>query len=176
MKLRAFYLGAFIWAAVSIISVSLLHTLHSFDPAPQGRWVLTHILDPHHGDSERIQTYLLKRNAVKVFDELVILLEPHGALQKMLKKRGYVVAPFNRQPLQEKLPDLKAPYFLITSPRGEGVYAGTYGENNQDLEIAESFFSQKTLSKFPISGCGNSVRVQKFFDPQAIILAQKNGP
>lgn len=140
------------------------------------RWVLTHIIDPIDGENKRIEDYLLHRPSVKAFDELVILLKPNVELRKSLEKRGYIVSFGSLETLLDNDPNFQSPYFLVTSPRGEGVYAGNYAEKIQDLEIAQSYFSNKILSNFPISGCGNSVRAQKFFDPQSIILAQRGEP
>lgn len=176
MQNVARYLVIFVWASVSVLSVSLLHSSHVFNPNPQGRWALTHIIDPASPEDQRIENYLLSRESVKVFDELVILLEPDEELSEKLKKRGYIVSFKNRKMLLDLNPNMQFPYFLVTSPRGEGVYAGTYTEKIQDLEIVQSYFTNKTLSNFPISGCGNSVRAQKIFDPQAIILAQRGEP
>jgi len=91
------------------------------------------------------------------------------------KKSGYYVIV--KKPDEIKDPataTLKPPFFLVTSPRGQGVYAGAYGtQPGQDVTIAQSYFSNRIISNLPISGCGNSVRAQKFFDPQSVILAQK---
>ncbi|WP_413613120.1 hypothetical protein [Bdellovibrio sp. HCB-110] len=173
MQKWARHLLVFVWATVSVVSVSLLHGSHVFSPNPQGRWVLTHIIDPANRENKRIEDYLLGRESIRVFDELVILLKPNMELRESLKERGYIVSFGNLETLLDNDPNFQAPYFLVTSPHGEGVYAGAYGQKIQDLEIAQSYFSNKTLSNFPISGCGNSVRAQKFFDPQSIILAQR---
>ncbi|WP_374077792.1 hypothetical protein [Bdellovibrio bacteriovorus] len=176
MQKWARYLVVFVWATVSVLSVSLLHSSHVFNPNPQGRWVLTHIIDPVDNENKRIEDYLLQRHSVKAFDELVILLKPNMELRKNLEKQGYIVSFGNIETLLDHDPNFQSPYFLVTSPRGEGVYAGNYGVKIQDLEIAQSYFSNKILSNFPISGCGNSVRAQKFFDPQSIILAHRGEP
>lgn len=173
LKAVRFFL-VFLWATVSILLVSLLNGVPILNAPPPGRWVLTHVIDSATAEDQRILDYLLHRKSVKVFDELVILLEPDENLQTQLRKKGYIVTLGSRQLLAQALPTLQSPYFLVTSPKGEGVYAGAYTEKIQDLEIAQSYFNRKTLSNFPISGCGNSVRAQKVFDPQSLILAQRN--
>lgn len=176
MQNGARYLFIFTWALVSVISVSLLHSSHVFNPDPKGRWVLTHIIDPLDPQNQKIENYLLGRSAVTVFDELVILLEPDSELREKLRHQGYFVSFGNRQTVFKNMANLQTPYFLVTSPRGEGVYAGAYTEKIEDLRIAQSYFSHQTLSDFPISGCGNSVRAQKVFDPQTLILTQRGDP
>lgn len=166
----------FTWGFLSVFLLGLLQITQALNPNPQGRWIVTHVIDPEKTADKSVRDYLLQRKSSPHFDELVILLEPHAHLQEDLRRSGFIVSYKNRKTLLKEFPTLVPPYFLVTSPRGEGVYAGNYGKQNQDITIAESYYSNRLLSNFPISGCGNSVRAQKFFDPQAIILAQKNEP
>ncbi|WII71093.1 hypothetical protein QJS83_11535 [Bdellovibrio sp. 22V] len=153
----------------------MLHGSHVFDPQPRGRWSLLHILDPESLQSQDIQKYLIGRGAHASYDEIVILLKPAPLIEKDLKDKGFIVTLRSSEEAEQNFPALTPPYFLVSSPRGEGVFVGPYGNKIQDLKIVESFYSNKTLSTFPISGCGNSVRAQKFFDPQGILLANKEG-
>jgi|GEM_PF-2204763 len=74
------------WGTVSVVSVSLLHSSEAFNPQPQGRWVLTHVLDSESA-SQGVRDYLLKRKAVSYFDELVVLLKEDPHEQSLLQKK-----------------------------------------------------------------------------------------
>ncbi len=162
MKKRLSFLIATIWALLCIASVVLLNTSQIFLPNPQGRWTLTHILNSHLQQSHKIQEYLLNRKALSSFDELVVLLEKDDDLKQRLEKSGFVVSYKDPEEFYRNFPDLAPPAFLLTSPRGQGVYAGGYGDKVQDVAIAQSYFSNKILSSFPISGCGSSMKAQRF--------------
>ncbi|MNL40644.1 hypothetical protein D3C87_1630100 [compost metagenome] len=130
-------------------------------------------MDPETYQGQRILSYLIKRESAPQYDELVILLEPHDEYENQLEEKGFTVSHANFAEIKAEEPRVTAPFFLITSPRGEGVYAGSYPPKIQDLALAKSFFSSQSLSYFPIYGCGNSVRIQKALDPQGILLSKK---
>lgn len=162
-----------VWAIFAVISAILLQGSLSLTPNPHGRWTLTHVVDPETYQGQRILSYLLKREAAPQYDELVVLLENHDDYESQLENKGFSVSHANFAELKSAEPRVTSPFFLVTSPRGEGVYAGSYPSQIQDLALIKSFFSSQSLSYFPIYGCGNSVRIQKALDPQGILLSKK---
>ncbi|MNK08033.1 hypothetical protein D3C87_259560 [compost metagenome] len=161
------------WAVFSVLSISLIQGTASLTPNPGGRWILTHIVDPESYKGQRIIQHLLKREATPQYDEVVVFLIEHSNLESQLEKKGFVISHRSFEEIKRQEPRVVSPFFLITSPRGEGVYAGAYSDPIQDLALIKSFFSTQSLSYFPIYGCGNSVRIQKALDPQGILFAKR---
>lgn len=159
-----------VWALMMTVSVTLISGLVSLKTAPEGRWVITHVLNPETSRGETLAQHLLARPSLDQYDELVILSTDKPRLRSALTERGYFVVTRSLAHLQTVEPGLELPFYFLTSPKGEGVFAGAYVTPEKDLKLIQSFFSGGTLSWFPMFGCGQSVRVQKELDPHRVLL------
>jgi hypothetical protein len=167
------YVALFIiWGLFCVVALSMIQGSLSLTPTPNGRWIITHVVNPADSDSSLVLNYLRHREVSPQYDELIVLLEPDQKLSQELKDKGFVIRYKKEADLHLEESSLKTPFFLLTSPRGEGVYAGGYGEPIHDLELAKSYFSNQVMSSFPIAGCGVSVRIQKRLDPQNALMPQ----
>jgi|GEM_PF-1758327 hypothetical protein len=160
------------WAAFCVLALSLIEGSLSLTPTPTGRWIITHVINPSDPASFGVLSYLKDRKATNQYDELIIFTQVADTeLVKSFKKLGFAVEYKKESELHLEEAALKLPFFLLTSPRGEGVFSGPYDLPVQDLEIARSFFSNKSLPNFPMSGCGVTVRIQKRIDPQGTLAS-----
>lgn len=155
------------WVFTCVLLVFLLHTSESLRPQPQGTWLLTHIVNPSEATSASTIEYLLKRKASTHFSEIVILTASDIDLTKSLDSAGFTVVTQDPQTLANALKGFKTPYYVLMSPRDEGVFAGQLNEPSDDIRVAQSFFAVRSAASFP-SSCGNSLRVGSYFNPRAL--------
>ena len=160
------------WGLFCVLALTIAQGSLSLTPSPNGRWIITHVINPADPASYGVLSYLKERKATYQYDELIIFTElADSELVKSYRELGFSVEYKKASELHLEESSLQLPFFLLTSPRGEGVFTGSYTEYNQDLAVAKSFFSNKTLPQFPMAGCGASVRIQKRIDPQGTLAA-----
>ncbi|MNS93530.1 hypothetical protein D3C72_1277090 [compost metagenome] len=160
------------WALFSLVALSLTQGSLSLTPTPSGRWIITHVINPENNESQEVLEYLKERKATYQYDELIVFTQNISReLEEKLKAMGFIVHYRKEAELQLEETNLKPPFFLLTSPRGEGAFAGPYGKPINDLGIAKSFFSSQAMRYFPMAGCGVSVRIQKRIDPQRTLMS-----
>ena len=171
----------FLWiVAVTIVMgrIGLLHNLSFFPDkniiahkSTGPLWTMTHVLGKGCKCSDLVYKYLLKRGPSPDLVENVILLGEVPEYRSGLEKRGFRVTERNpREIASEKA--VGVPFLLITSAKGEGVYAGGYASSMieertllLDLKILHSLRDGKNAAELPIFGCAVSQRMQKLIDP-----------
>ena len=142
-----------VWAVFCIVALGLIQDRPSLTLTAADRWIITHVIDPSDPASYGVLTYLKDCKATPQYDELIIFTEVADIeLIKSLKKRGFTVEYKKESELHLEETALKLPFFLLTSPHGEGVFTGPYD--------------------FPMSGCGGmTARIQKRIDPQGTLAS-----
>lgn len=171
----------FLWMIVVTIVMGRIGLLHNLPLFPDKniitqksagpRWTMTHVLGKGCKCSEQVFNYLVKRGPQPDLEENVILLGDVPAYRDALIKRGFRVTKKDpREIASEKA--VGVPFLLITSAKGEGVYAGGYASSLidertplLDLKILQSLRDGKNASELPIFGCAVSQRMQKLIDP-----------
>jgi hypothetical protein len=167
------------WATGSLLMVSQFYGWHamSFSALPTlaqkqgGAWTLTHVVSESCKCSAKVVEYLLKRGPEKdVNEEILIIGHPPQITE--LHQRGFKTRALNPDDLKEDITKLGVPFLLITTPKGDTVYAGGYSEKSvqdgspiKDLEILNSLQGKGTVASFPIFGCAVSRKLQKIVDP-----------
>lgn len=146
----------------------------SFIPQSKQPWILTHVLDPKDEKSRALIEHLESRGAARPFVEVVVFLSENNEAAENLEKAGFSIAYRESSALREAAPNLEIPFLYIEAPGEKGVYAGNYGKDFGDMEIAQSFYSQKLMRFLPTTTCGTILRVQKFLDPSAVLHASQS--
>ncbi|WP_413585119.1 hypothetical protein [Bdellovibrio sp. HCB274] len=137
-----------------------------------GAWSITHVLSESCKCSEQVMENLIQRGpASDVHEEVILLGKPPIQLQSLIGK-GFTVRQMDPNELKEDISKLGVPFLLITTPKGETVYAGGYSEKPvkdggpiRDLEILASLQGKGVVKNFPIFGCAVSRKLQKLVDP-----------
>lgn len=169
----------FLWGSgISLVMASLtsFHTLSFFPDLSLAAksteaWTMTHVLGEGCKCSQQVYKYLLERGPQKDVAENVVILGSMKEEEGRLAARGFKVLHRDaREIASEKA--VGVPFLLITSPRGEAVYAGGYTSHTikektplYDLKILASLQGGKPSEEFPIFGCAVSQRIQSLMDP-----------
>ncbi|WP_413575602.1 hypothetical protein ACLVWU_14720 [Bdellovibrio sp. HCB290] len=152
-----------------LMSYSSNTSLASTQP---GQWSVTHVLSESCKCSEKIFEYLIKRGpATDVHEEVILLGKPPVELPSLIAK-GFVIRQLDPNEIKDDISKLGVPFLLITTPKGDTVYAGGYSEKPvkdggpvRDLEILNSLQGKGAVANFPIFGCAVSRKLQKLVDP-----------
>ncbi len=177
---KFFFTSIFIfWATGSLLMVSQFYGWHlmSFAALPtlaqkdSGHWTLTHVVSESCKCSAKVVEYLIQRGPQKDLNEEVLIIG-HPPQVTELHQRGFKTRELNPDDLKEDISKLGVPFLLITTPKGDTVYAGGYSEKSvqdgspiKDLEILQSLQGTRTVASFPIFGCAVSRKLQKIVDP-----------
>lgn len=169
----------FLWGAgISVVMASLtsFHTVSFFPDLSlasknSGTWTMTHVLGEGCKCSHQVYLYLLERGPQKDLSENVVVLGSMKEEEQQLSARGFKILHRDaREIASEKA--VGVPFLLITSPKGEAVYAGGYSSHTikektplHDLKILASLQGGKPSAEFPIFGCAVSHRIQTLMDP-----------
>lgn len=158
------------WAFFAVTTVSLLYGSQLLSPRSHGKWILSYVLTPNEKTSDLFADSLSNKKASAHFDELIVFLDKKSVTDiERFKNKGFHVTLQNRTSVEKELIGLKTPYLVITSPLGEGVFAGQVESSDEAIRIAQSLYARKNLSSFPTLGCGSSMRAQEYFNPRALI-------
>lgn len=181
MKKWGWGIAGFIWIAGITLVMGSLSALHnvSFFPdttlrssvSPQEKWTLTHVLGQGCKCSKIVYEYLLQRGPRSdVFESVVVLGDMPEESTRLSQKGFHVEKKEARSLASEKA--VGVPFLLITSGKGEALYAGGYAssmikENTPllDLQILDSLRGGKSAQELPIFGCAISQRIQSLIDP-----------
>jgi len=170
-----------LWIGGVTFFMASLATIHgvSFFPdknvapsqATAGRWTLTHVIGEGCKCSRQVYLYLLKRGPLSDADENVVILGKMPQEAQELQAHGFKVSFREARSLASEKA-IGVPFLLITSDKGEAVYAGGYASSEirestaiQDLSILASLHDGKVAKEFPIFGCAVSQHIQSLIDP-----------
>ncbi|MEK2687766.1 hypothetical protein [Bdellovibrio sp. GT3] len=180
MKKYLLYFIIGCWALGTLGLVSQFYGWHlmsfssntSLSSKQPGAWTLTHVLSEDCKCSEAVMANLLKRGPHPDTHEEVVLLGKSLKDSQALVAKGFPVRHMKPEELQEDISKLGVPFLLISTPKGDTVYAGGYSEKSikdgspiRDLEILNSLQGKGTVKNFPIFGCAVSRKLQKIVDP-----------
>ncbi|WP_413558366.1 hypothetical protein [Bdellovibrio sp. HCB209] len=168
------------WGLGTLALVSQFYGWHlmTFSSTPtlaakqNGEWTLTHVLSESCKCSAKVMAYLKSRGPEKSVNEEIVLLGRAPANTQDLVAQGFTVRHLNPEEIKEDISKLGVPFLLVTTPKGDTVYAGGYSEKSvqdgspiRDLEILGSLQGKGTVQNFPIFGCAISRKLQKLVDP-----------
>jgi hypothetical protein len=179
--IKKFFLTSILvfWATGSLFMVSQFYGWHmmSFSALPSlaqsqgGQWTLTHVVSESCKCSAKVVEYLLTRGPEKDANEEILVIG-HPPQITELHQRGFKTRALDPDDLKEDISKLGVPFLLITTPKGDTVYAGGYSEKSvqdgspiRDLEILRSLQGSGNVANFPIFGCAVSRKLQKIVDP-----------
>jgi len=159
-------------------SLSALHTLSFFPDTTlrssittSEKWTVTHVLGQGCKCSKIVYEYLLRRGPrADVLESVVVLGDMQEESTRLTQKGFYVEKKEARSLASEKA--VGVPFLLITSGKGEALYAGGYASSMikdntplLDLQILDSLRGGKSAQELPIFGCAISQRIQSLIDP-----------
>lgn len=158
--------------------------VRAWEVGKKDSWSLTHVLSAKCKCSQRVTKYLEERGPQKDVAEEVLVVGEVSPEISHLKIKGFSVRKVSITELStEDLNRLGVPFLLITTPKGETVYAGGYSERSvqdggplRDLEILRSLQGHGTPKAFPIFGCAISRKLQKLVDPLAMKYSRTGEP
>jgi hypothetical protein len=160
---------AITWAVLAVSIVFVLTATNLFMPEPNEPWIVTHILSPAEPESQALLNELLDRKPAEDTRELVILVDAQTPLTQTLLDRGYVVHFEKTETLQTATLGLKPPYYLLTSPRDEGAFAGPYKKITEAEQTLETLRGRTSFIKLSAAGCGLGVRVRNLIDSKFLV-------
>ncbi|AHI05942.1 hypothetical protein BDW_07210 [Bdellovibrio bacteriovorus W] len=151
----------FVWVLACLAGMTLIQGTYVFLFDTPEKWTITHVLDLSSDDSRAISDYLLDRNASSEFVENIAYIGSFVTHEKEFNNRGFTSRRLNRERLFGEFSELVPPFYVITSPKGEAVFAGNYSSEVNEMTIAHSFYKNKMTRYFPMVGCGGALKAQK---------------
>lgn len=157
----------FVWVLACLGGMTLIQGTYILLLNPQEKWTITHVLDLSDDDSRAISDYLLDRTASPEFIEDIAYIGSFIGHEREFNNRGFAARRLNRERLFSEFNELSPPFYVITSPKGEPVFAGNYNSEVNEMMIAHSFFKNKMTKYFPMVGCGGAIKAQKAIEKTA---------
>ncbi|MBO9667239.1 MAG: hypothetical protein J7501_10555 [Bdellovibrio sp.] len=160
---------AILWAVSAVAIIFLLTATNLFMPVPTDPWIITHVLAPEEKNSEELVHELLARKPIDHIHELIILIDAHASLSRSLKERGYSVYLTKSADILTANLGLTPPFFLLTSPRNEGAFAGPYRKVSEAIHALEMMQGRASWLNLSGLGCGTGARVRNLIDSKALV-------